>query len=136
MSGRLVRVIPRRGYNFSALAPNGSADVTLAKGIDAIEYDKVDLLVRIHELQIGGSDGYFEVQIGSDGSTCEDPGRNFGTQFGGIIIDANAKSGEFKTAQFNGPLGSMLMVVLSAKQDGMEPGDLMGEFSVDLVLKS
>lgn len=142
MPGRIVRVIPRRYYNFNALAPNEDGGVFLAERIDVVDYDKVDLLVRIHALEIGDENGNgsgrFEVQVLSDGYTCEDPDRTsppFMAPIGAIIIDVGSEEGEFKTAQFTGPLGSMLMVSLAYKQDEQASLDLTGEFSIDLVLK-
>jgi hypothetical protein len=129
-------VIPRRSYDLSHLIAETRADIVLASRIDCIDYDKVDVLVRIHSLDIGPGQGSFEVQVGSDGYTCEDPERNppFVAPLGAIIINTG-EEGAYKAIQLTGSLGSMLWVNLACKQDTLNTTSLSGEFSVDLVFK-
>ena len=145
MSGRIVRVAPRRYYYHNGLGAHEESSVTLADRIDVSSFDKVDLMVRIHAIEFGQPNGanpseaQIKVMVLSDGYTPEAPmpaGSPFYAAVGELTLTPlSAAPGQLKLEQFTGPLGSMLMVVLLFKQDTAESLPLNAELSVDLVLK-
>ncbi|MCB9593988.1 MAG: hypothetical protein H6719_14740 [Sandaracinaceae bacterium] len=133
----MVRVSPPRDFVFDQLTAGQSQTLTVMERIDCTGYDKVDLLVRVHEDSTITTNGAVAVQLVSDGFTQDDPSQDFfSTVLGGqapiVFGEGSVDAGTFEVATVSSELGSRVAVQVVGTGGS---GAVTLRLSIDLVLK-
>ncbi len=116
MSGRIIEVAPKRGYDFSVLEPNtggGYNDITavIAERIDVSAWRDVALVVRVYDVSIAGANDSLKVSVVSDGWTPDTPSDLFiGSEAASLVLGSSDSAPEYLLASLTDPFGPRVAV--------------------------
>jgi hypothetical protein len=137
MSGRHLRIMPHRSFDFGSLQAGGEEFIVLAERVDVSQWRHATLCVRLHESSIG-SGASLQVFAAADGYSSDDPTARVSDENPlGSVSFTTAGEPKFKTAGLDADrMGALIMVWLRAEQAAGSPVSLQVTLSIDLVLKS
>ena len=130
MAGSIIRVIPPRLLDFSAVSSGSSQEIVLADRIDISAWRQVGLLIRTHSNSIDG--GEIDINAYADTRAEEDPG----ILFTGPMVAASFAGGasNYRMTNLDSSIGSMVKV--AAKGTRSSSGSIAAIVSVDLSCKT
>lgn len=135
MSGTTIQLLEPTKYKFNDVIANGFVTIPAAQNIDVTAYTTGSLLVRIHEISMGGL-ASVEVKVQQVLPSAQDPGRFFqGQVIGTVGVSNNDPAGRLLSQEISIPLGSYLTLLVDGMQ-GASTGTNVITISVDLSLKS
>ncbi|CAG0961104.1 hypothetical protein ARNL5_00912 [Anaerolineae bacterium] len=136
MPARPQRVIPRRTYDFSALAAGSVQRFLLDDRIEVGGFAVADLQVRVHSASIaGGSTGLVRVNVRGDGFTWADPATSFqGPIERSVVALANGLTAPRYVLSDLELRSGALLVEIEAVQNAASGQTLRCDVSVDLTL--
>jgi len=141
MAGTVVRVIPKRTLDFTAVSSGTSQaqEIVLAQGIDISNWREVSLMVRTHSVSNLGSGLGNKIEINAylEGRTSEDPGILFATVIPAatVTIDFNTVAPSYTVSSVGSNIGAMLKIAAKGTRT-LSATNIRADVSIDLSLKS
>jgi hypothetical protein len=134
MAGEIIKILPKRLFNFSGLAVGSTQVVTVAERVDISRYIDCMVALRSHGTDLSGGTITFDVY--GDGYTLTDPSLTFRTSaplFASITVPGfPASTPQLRT--FGGTArGEFAALQVTATRTA--PNPLLATISIDLILR-
>jgi hypothetical protein len=131
MAGMIVRIIPPRLLDFSALHIGESTTLVLRRDVDVSEWISASMMVRVNEVDMAG--GAVEIKAQYQSPAEDDPGLDFATDVAtSTVIDTGTIVPSFLTVGLGRSLGSGLRIVAMGTRTSS--GNIAVVAAVDLKL--
>jgi hypothetical protein len=137
MPGKLLRLVPKRKFDFSSVAVGQSEEVVLVQGIDVSQWREVALLVRTHTNSFTGSVGQIEIKAYLDGRTAEDPKLLFASASAqvSILIDSTTPAPSYQIGNCGTNIGALLKISATGTK-ASSTAAIVAALSIDMTVKS
>lgn len=149
MPGAIKRAVPKSMYDFGSIPASASGSIVLASGIDVSKYSNLQLVLRIHDINILGSTGpSIELNAYTEAPTPEDPGLEFVTTnplpvalgtSGAINVGAIGFASPIAYGiqpWVSGYFGGYIRLILTGTQTASKASTFQVWISVDVVVNS
>jgi hypothetical protein len=141
MAGTILRVIPKRTLDFTAVSSGSTQaeEIILAQNLDVSEWREVSLMVRTHSTSFGGNIGQIDIYAYLEGRTPEDPGILFATTspLGTVTINSSTAAPAYAVNSIGTNAGALVKVAAKGTRTGSTGTNLIkADISIDLSLKS
>jgi hypothetical protein len=137
MSGTIIPILSKQRFEYSFLGTTASQIVTLQPAIEAISYDRVTLLIRVHRISITSGQSFL-FALRSTLPSEEDPQEFTDTTAGGdiapVTISSTATAPSLQSATATA-IPPFLKFILTVSQGTTSGATLYGEFSAALLMR-
>ena len=142
MAGTVVRVMPKRTLDFTAVSSGipQAEEIVIAQGIDISQWREVSMMVRTHANYFPGAIGEIDINAYLEGRTSEDPGILFASASPvATVAITNATSAPAYSVVTctSTPAGGMLKISAKGTRTSSTGTNLIkADVSIDLSMKS